>query len=200
MPRITLKPNSPDFADSSAAKVRRPHQKPCDMPGCPSHGEHRAPKDRSLREYYFFCFEHAQDYNKAWDFFDGMAPQDVESHIIQTLYGDRPTWRSDYYRGLEDNLKTKAWQEYHFTHEAPAKEAAKEARLSGPEGEALAIMGLNPPVTYTAIKNRYKELAKLYHPDMNKNNPEGEELLKKVNMAYTILKLAYRKFETLESI
>jgi len=40
-------------------------------------------------------------------------------------------------------------------------------------------------------------LAKKYHPDLNGKDKESEELLKKINMAYTILKMAYQKFEDL---
>ena len=60
-------------------------------------------------------------------------------------------------------------------------------------------MELEVPITLTDIKKRYKELAKKYHPDLNPNNKDAEEQLKKVNMAYTILKVAYEKFEKLEA-
>lgn len=59
-------------------------------------------------------------------------------------------------------------------------------------------MGLEAPVTLKDIKARYKELAKKYHPDLNQNDKKAEDLLKTVNMAYTILKLSYAKFEKLE--
>jgi DnaJ-class molecular chaperone len=58
-------------------------------------------------------------------------------------------------------------------------------------------MGLAPPVTLDGIKARYKELAKKYHPDLNAACRQSEELLKSINMAYTILKMAYGKFEKL---
>ena len=35
----------------------------CDHPGCNKRGEYRAPKDRKLKEYYWFCLEHVQEYN-----------------------------------------------------------------------------------------------------------------------------------------
>ena len=61
------------------------------------------------------------------------------------------------------------------------------------------IMGLEPPLSLAGIKARYKELVKKYHPDINRDDPKAEELLKSVNMAYTILKLNYEKFEELPS-
>jgi hypothetical protein len=86
MPRIRLKPKSPEF-DQPEKKVR---SKGCDMPGCQAHGEHRAPRDRSLKENYWFCFDHVKEYNAAWNFFSGMSDQEVEQQILNSLYGDRP--------------------------------------------------------------------------------------------------------------
>ena len=40
----------------------------CDHPDCEEAGTCRAPKDRSLRDYYWFCQKHVAQYNKNWDF------------------------------------------------------------------------------------------------------------------------------------
>lgn len=173
------------------------------MPGCAGHGEHRAPKDRSLKDHYWFCFDHVKDYNAAWDFFSGMARDEMEEHIINSLYGDRPTWRYDVDGAMADTLRRAAWQTYNFTNKEPPKDKTDNRRTSSlnpntPEFEALSIMGLEPPITLDGIKTRYKELAKQYHPDLNQGDKKAEELLKSINMAYTILKLSYAKFEKLE--
>ena len=81
-------------------------------------------------------------------------------------------------------------------------EAYKDIEVGAGESlnpiEALAIFGLEPPLTLEDIKIRYKELAKKYHPDLNKGCARSEELLKQVNMSYTVLKLAFQKFDQLE--
>lgn len=197
MPSIQLKPNSPEFAD----KKKKVHTKQCDMPGCRGHGEHRAPKDRSLSDHYWFCFDHVKDYNSAWDFFSGMNSNEVEDHILRSMYGDRPTWRYDVDGSKAEALKRATWQAYHFTEDEPPKEETRrKSNISAmtPEGEAMAIMGLEPPVTLDEIKTRYKTLAKKYHPDLNQGDKNAEDLLKSINMAYTILKLSYAKFERLD--
>ena len=200
MPRIQLKPKSAEYADPKK-KVRT---RACDMPGCAEHGEHRAPKDRSLSENYWFCFEHVKDYNAAWDFFSGMNDKEVEEQILNSLYGDRPTWRYDVEGAAAENLRRKMWQTYHFTDQEPPKRdeghfrASSGATYQTPEFEALTLMGLEPPANLNDIKARYKELAKKYHPDLNPNDKKAEDLLKSINMAYTILKLSYAKFEKLE--
>lgn len=199
MPRIQLKAKSPEFED------RRPRARTrtCDMPGCKEHAEHRAPKNRNLNDHYWFCQPHAAEYNKAWDYFSGMPEREVEKHILNSLYGDRPTWRYDVNGAMAEALRTKIYQTYHFTEDEPPQERpryrpAEEVRGT-PEFEALTIMGLEPPVDLAAIKARYKELAKKHHPDLNKGDKEAEELLKAINMSYTILKLSYEKFEKLNA-
>lgn len=198
MPKIFLKPNSAEYADEDKKPLCK-HS--CDMPGCSENAEFKAPKDRGLHEYYRFCIEHVQEYNKAWNFFEGMAQVDIEDHIINSTLGDRPTWRYDNFTNMEDVLKTKAWQQYHFTEENPRQQDRFEEvpfAKNAPEHEAMAIMGLAPPLSLKGIKARYKELVKRHHPDVNKNDPKSEELLKSINMAYTILKLAYEKYDKLE--
>jgi curved DNA-binding protein CbpA len=200
MPKIKLKPNSAEYADhhdngSSADKI-------CDMPGCPAHGEYKAPRHRGLNEYYYFCLEHITEYNKSWDYFSGMSSRDIEDHIVKSALWDRPTRRFDNFQNLEENLKRRAWQTYHFTDKEPPKDPAEERRAASfvqntPEGEAMMIMGLAPPLDLQKLKVRYKELVKLHHPDVNPGNKEAEELLKRINMAYTLLKLAYEEYEQL---
>ena len=200
MPSIRLKPKSPHFDEAKKAS----RTKTCDMPGCSDSGEHRAPKDRSLSDHYWFCFDHVKDYNAAWDFFSGMNKDEVEDHIINSLYGDRPTWRYDVDGAMAENLRRATWQTYNFTEKEPPKEkgsfrASSGATYQTPEFEALSIMGLEPPITLDGIKTRYKELAKQYHPDLNHGDKKAEDLLKSINMAYTILKLSYAKFEKLDA-
>ncbi len=190
MPKIFLKPNSPEFAD--ATQKARPGQRTCDMPECRECAEHRAPKDRALSDYYWFCLPHVQEYNKAWDFFSGMSPVDIEHHINKSTIWDRPTRRYD--NMANEKLHQRAWQTYNFTDEAPPN---REQPRNTPELEAMAIMGIEPPVTPEKLKERYKTLVKKYHPDHVGPDPQAEDLLKKINMAYTILKMAYQKYEVL---
>ena len=172
------------------------------MPGCTETAEHRAPKDRNLNEYYWFCLEHIQEYNKAWNYFSGMSTSDVEDYINNATIWDRPTRRFDTMANAEA-LRNKAWQTYHFTDAEPPRDACGQTRGYGsftrntPEFEAMMIMGLEPPLDLDKIKDRYRSLAKKYHPDLNRDDPDAEERLKQINMAYTVLKLAYKKFESL---
>lgn len=192
MPKIDLKPNSPDYADHKpAAKARH-----CDMPGCRTPADHRAPRDRALSDYYWFCLDHVQEYNRAWNYFSGMSDSEVEENIHRSYYGDRPTWRYDV-GGSAEELRRKAWSTYNFREDDEPRKQRRSYEQKTPQGEALEIMGLEPPVTLDGIKARYKVLVKKHHPDVNRGCSQSEELLKSINMAYTILKLSYEQFRDL---
>jgi hypothetical protein len=199
MPKIHLKPSSPEFFDPSK-KERRIQS--CDMPGCTNEAHHKAPKNRDLKEYYWFCLEHVQEYNRAWNYFQGMSNIEMEDYLNNQTIWDRPTMRYDPHAATEELLKKKIWQTYNFTEKEPPEPKDKsdknfKIQNNTPEFEALAIMGLEPPIDLKIIKTRYKELAKKHHPDRNHGSKESEELLKKINMAYTILKVAYEKYDQL---
>lgn len=196
MPKIILKHKSPEYADDAP----KAETCTCDMPNCTLDGEHKAPKHRGLNEYYMFCAEHIKEYNKAWNFFSGMSNKEVQDHIYSSFYGDRPTWKATD-KISEEELYRAARNEYYFGEKAKTEEKHKKRDFYGdtttPEYEAMSIMGLSPPVTLDEIKAKYKKLAKKYHPDLNKDNPKAEELLKEINMAYTILKLAFEEYKNL---
>jgi hypothetical protein len=188
-------------------------RKGCDIPGCAEKGEYKAPKSRyDLRDYYWFCLEHVRQYNANWDFFKGMTPGEVEQHIQRTTVWDRPTWRMTEAGLNEDRTRQKIYEhftkgesvfgEFNMDGERP-QEQRTEAHIDlgtipHPTIEALAMLELQPPLKWDAVKTQYKTLVKKYHPDTNKDDKNAEERLKKINLAYSILKLSYQHFTTLE--
>lgn len=203
MPKINLKPNSPDYTDPVRAHKGT---RDCDMPYCPDEGTFRAPRDRSLTNHYLFCQNHITEYNRAWNFFDGMNQREVEDQILKSMFGDRPTWRYDADGLAEENLRQQAWN-VHGTGgtDERSSRAWQEYQANGhkmdntsAEFEAMAVFGLEPPMDLALIKKRYKELAKKHHPDLNRGCLKSEERLKRVNISYTVLKLAFQKFDQLE--
>lgn len=61
-------------------------------------------------------------------------------------------------------------------------------RARDEETQALDTMGLSQPLSLAALKARYKELVKRFHPDANGGDKAAEERLKLVNQAYATLK------------
>ena len=49
------------------------------------------------------------------------------------------------------------------------------------------VLGVQKGATDDQIKKAHRKLAKKYHPDLNKDNPEAEEKFKEVNEAYEVL-------------
>lgn len=56
----------------------------------------------------------------------------------------------------------------------------------------MAVLGLEPPVTFEEITAAYKDLAKVWHPDRFENSPrlrkKAEEQFKSIQAAFTALK------------
>ena len=61
--------------------------KKCDKPGCTKAGTCRAPKSLDLREYWFFCQEHAAEYNKNWNYYADMSPEEIEADWERQTFG-----------------------------------------------------------------------------------------------------------------
>lgn len=61
-------------------------------------------------------------------------------------------------------------------------------------------LGVQPDATPAQIKEAYRRLAKMYHPDTNKGDPRAEEKFKRLNEAYKVLtdpekRLSYHQSE-----
>lgn len=188
-------------------------RKGCDITGCPHLGEFRAPKSRyDLRTYYWFCIDHVREYNANWDFFKGMSRSEIEHHMHKTAVWDRPTWRMTQAGFNEEKTRQRVYEAFTrgesvfsefgargtADEEEPREAHIDVAAIPHPTIEALAVMGLAPPIDWEEVKARYKTLVKKYHPDTNGEDKESEERLKKINLAYSILKLSYQHYLKLD--
>lgn len=182
---------SPDVAP-------RPAVRACDHPGCAGEGEYRAPKGRDrLNEYFWFCLNHVREYNKAWDYYAGMNADQIESEVRRDTTWQRPTWPLGFWSVQEKFLRDRVVKGFGFEFgrdpgQGKAEEPAQRHQAARtPEEEALAVLDLVPPVDFPRIKARYRELAKLHHPDANGGDRAAEERLKDINLAYNTLKACY---------
>jgi DnaJ-domain-containing protein 1 len=164
-------------------------------------GEYRAPKGRErLNEYFWFCLDHVREYNKAWDYYAGMSEREIEQHLRSDVTWQRPTWPMGFWKARERVMHDEAMRQYGF-HDAGESKARNGGnghyaggaanRMRTPEEEALTVLDLAPPVDFPQIKARYRELAKIHHPDINGGDKTAEETLKRINQAYTTLKASY---------
>lgn len=177
------------MSDNKVSGSQLPSARPCEIPGCLAEGAFRAPKSRAaLHEFRWFCLEHVRAYNAAWDYYKGMSDDEVEAEKRADAGWQRPTWPLGQNGGqaaklqaaLEAELQVFAFGQH--TKAAPATLAPAELR------DSLRVFGLSWPVTLAMVKVRYKELAKLHHPDANQGSRQAEETLKAINLAYATLR------------
>ena len=166
-----------------------PPRRGCEHPGCNEAGEYRAPRSRTLSDYYWFCLEHVRSYNASWNFYAGMSEAEIEAEWRKDIVGHRPSWRFG---------SRVAWRfggpvnDFGLLDEdEPAPRQRPPARSQSPQEKALATFNLSLPLTLAALKSRYKELVKRHHPDANGGDKEAEERLKVINQAYSTLKTSY---------
>jgi hypothetical protein len=163
----------------------------CEHPGCLEAGLFRAPRDRRLAEFVWFCLPHVRAYNAAWDFYKGMGPHEIEAALRADTSWQRPSWPLGRLGGagrfdpelLRDPLSV-------LGQEAPtARRWTREETQAPPElRAALDLLGLSWPLDQGELRARYKDLAKRHHPDATGGDRSAEEKLKDINRAYSLLK------------
>lgn len=154
---------------------REDENKCCDYPGCTRAGEYRAPKDRNLKDYYWFCLEHVQNYNSKWNYYDGISDQSPE---------DDEKAHSRFHR-FGSNIKYSFIDGFEFFD---GYENDFSVLYTKEELKFFAVLEIKPSdASLELIKQQYKKLAKVYHPDLNQGDKKKEEQFKGLNIAYKYL-------------
>ena len=192
MPR----PDAPFLARSAGEP---PPTRACECPGCAAAGDYPAPKGRDrLRDYFWFCIDHVREYNRAWDYYAGMSPEQIETEMRSDTTWQRPSWPLGSWR-LDQQLRDRVFAAHGFAFGFGGESGEGEghggphgsAGPPSPEDEALRVLGLERMASFAEIKLRYRELAKANHPDANGGDKVAEERLKSINLAYTTLKASH---------
>lgn len=147
-----------------------------------------------MDETYWFCLEHVRQFNRAWNFYEGMTEAEIEAEIRKDTVGRRPTWpfgaRSAAFRFQQGRFNDSfgMFDEDEAEESGPANGGSRQWARGSPEEKALVVLDLTPPVTAGALKARYKKLVKRYHPDANGGDKTSEERFKQINDAYHTIK------------
>ena len=165
--------------------------KKCDHTGCTKAGTCRAPKSRDLKEYWFFCKDHAAEYNKNWNFYANMTPEEIEADWERHTFGaplrDANAANKDaeqYAKFINDFISGRSA----FDHvQKPA------TRTAGPIVSALKTLGLAPDASWRDCAARYRALAKKYHPDTATDKEHAATEFTKITAAYEVLKKHFGK-------
>jgi len=162
----------------------------CARQGCREPGNFRAPRSRhSVRDYQWLCHEHIAEFNKSWNYFEGMSQDEIYAHQRDAVTGHRPTWRMDQLGGDIDRKMEEAFGRLFGDGSAQFKASAPP--VSAKTRDALALLDLEHPCDKQTVKRQYRELVKKYHPDVNRGNTNAEETFKKITRAYHHLMTHY---------
>jgi hypothetical protein len=84
---IRVKPPKADEPDAEDVNALKPGERACDHAGCRRAATARAPKSREMmNEHYWFCQEHAAEYNRNWNFFAGMSEGEMRAFQKDELF------------------------------------------------------------------------------------------------------------------
>lgn len=199
---VKVPPRSRNAAEEAAAR-RRARKHNCSWPGCDSEGTHRAPADKKTagdaRRYRWLCEAHVREFNKTWNYFDGMSDDDVARFQKEAATGHRPTWdvgsnrtaaAASRFGFVGSEADPTVYDPFGFATDGGTTTTTDGARrrLRPKEAKALETLGLDGEASADDIKFKYKRLVKLHHPDANGGDRSSEDRLRSVIEAYSYLK------------
>ncbi|MFZ4124616.1 MAG: J domain-containing protein [Rickettsiales bacterium] len=162
----------------------------CSWYGCNHPGDFRAPLSRQqLHQYQWFCQEHITQFNKNWNYFEGMTQDQIYDFQKDATIGHRPTWRVDQGQGTSTAQLEQAFNRMF----GDGQYRSNVKPINPKDRDALAALDLEHPTDKKTIKSQYRELVKKYHPDVNRGNARAEDTFKKITIAYHHLMESYVK-------
>ena len=188
------RPNTRFHGRVEGARVR------CEAPGCDAPGEFRAPPEDArdmLREqprgWRWLCLDHVRAFNARYNYFSGMSTDEIEAE-------QRPMagWERETRAFAANGSPPPRWADFAdpldaigARFQARRAEARADGRpLSGDDRKALQVLGLGMDADRRALRQRYADLVRRYHPDRNGGDRSHETALREVIAAYATLKSA----------
>jgi len=166
----------------------------CEWSNCKETGEFKAPAERdNSKNFKWLCQKHIKEFNKNWNYFDGMSQNEIEIFLKSDLTWHRPTQEF----GSADNFFNILWNNALndkfkiFNDEKPFSIRSK--KLGEKDKDAFRIMGLEFSDDWKTIQKKFKTLVKKFHPDKHSGNKKYEDKLKKITLAYSHLKMMMTK-------
>ena len=169
----------------------------CSHPGCLEAGEFRAPGSRRSGfdgpgEWRWMCLDHVREFNSDYNYFEGMSADEIAD--AQGPYGG---WERES-RAFSAAAASPGprWSDFVDPLDAigarfrPARPSQRRdgRELSDGDRRALKVLGLPVDADRRALRQRYLELVRRYHPDKNGGDRSHEKALQAVIEAYTALK------------
>ncbi|WJW79520.1 J domain-containing protein [Bartonella sp. TP] len=187
--------------NSTRKSKETPPERLCAFKGCTKEGIYRAPASREADgKYLYFCLEHIREYNKNFNFFEGLDPEDIGKFQHQTNIGERPTWPSGAHLNRASlssdfaNLRSGSARYQNMVNSiyrkfgTPGAADSTMRQLNPQEKRSFEALGLQPTATADQIVAKYKALVKAHHPDANGGDRSQEQRFNEILQAYKLLK------------
>jgi hypothetical protein len=142
--------------------------RPCDRHGCDEPGDRPAPKAPNKPERWYFCERHAAEYNRKWNYFEGLTKEDAAEREVgeqQEANGFRHSKYQDW-AGSGDGSRSRD------------------------EMRALELLEVEVDASFDDIKSAYRRHAKASHPDAAPGDKEAATRFQAVQAAYDVLRKA----------
>jgi len=171
----------------------------CDQPGCDAAGEFRAPPADGRRSGFdgpgvwrWLCLDHVRAFNSGYNYFSGMTEDEIQAS--QTPFGG---WDRETRAFSHNGSPPPKWADFtdpldaigaRFQRAARPERRADGRELSDGDRRHLKVLGLPADCDRRALRTRYTELVRKFHPDRNGGDRSHEKALQAVIEAYQALK------------
>ena len=140
----------------------------CDRHGCSEKGDCPAPKSPNSPERWYFCQQHAGEYNRGWNYFEGLTAEEAaEREAAET-------------RTANGYAESK-----HHSWAGPG-----DGSRSRDEMRALDLFELEPDASFDQVRTAWRKMAKENHPDLRPGDAEAAKRFQAIQAAYDVLRVA----------
>jgi len=140
----------------------------CDRHGCDRPGDRPAPKSPNSPERWYFCEEHAGEYNRNWNYFEGLSAEEAAA------------------READERQSASGFAESsHYGWAGPG-----DGSRSRDEMRALEVLDLETDADFDTVKAAWRRLAKANHPDVKPGDDAAADRFRKVQAAFDVLRRA----------
>ena len=176
----------------------RTDERQCAAAGCPEPGEFRAPGGRGPGfdgpgDYRWFCLDHVRAFNAPYDWFAGMSAEEIIA-AQHPAAGWEPECRA--FRPTAGIDAAPRWADFADPLDAIVARARAKRPVERADGRvlttgqrrALDVLRLGYDADRAALRKRYAELVRKFHPDRNGGDRSFETRLREVVEAYQRLR------------
>jgi hypothetical protein len=166
----------------------------CDWNNCFEEGSYKAPieKDNS-KKYRILCLNHVREFNKNWNYFEGMNDDQIYEFLKSDMTWHKPTQSfsssDNFFKILWNNALKDELNKYKINGQL---DHMNQFKFNNNDIKAFSILGVSVGIKWERVQEKFKKLVKKFHPDMNSGNKKYEDKLKVITLAYTQLKNTYR--------